>query len=181
MIIRSMLFSSSIKIISFLIFFFSLSLTGIKQTSAGDLPPPETIGACCFEVGEGVCQQISLDECLSAETGIGWSDEIECELDTCIPDTSGAADCCTVHSSTACETSSCSETICEIDPYCCIFDWDEICVEEAFELCPQVCTSSGDPIVIVPTINQLGIIFLVVLMGVYSVFRLILIDNRYKC
>lgn len=58
-----------------------------------------------------------MDECLTADISIGWSNEITCEPDTCVPDTKGSEDCCAIHSTTACESLQCSETICEIDPY----------------------------------------------------------------
>ncbi len=156
-------------VVSFLFLFVSLN-----ELKAGDIPPPETIGACCLNSELGICEELSLDECvLSGDLGFGWSDELSCEPDTCIPDTQGNEDCCTEHSSTACENLECSQTICEIDPYCCIFEWDDICVDEANELCGDLCPDIPQgPIVIVPTLNEWGLIFTALIIGIYAVLRL---------
>ncbi len=50
-------------VVSFLFLFVSLN-----ELKAGDIPPPETIGACCLNSELGVCEELSLDECVLSET-----------------------------------------------------------------------------------------------------------------
>lgn len=151
-------------------------LVTISQLIAGEIPPPETIGVCCLNSEPGVCEGLSLQECFSENTGFGWSDQLTCDADTCVPDTQGDGDCCSEHSTTACESLSCSEAICEFDPYCCIFEWDDICVGEAQEFCGDICPHG--PTVIVPTLNQWGMILLILLLGCFAFIRLLSINTK---
>ncbi len=150
--------------ISFLFFLLS-----VNPSNAGELPPPDTIGVCCLNSELGLCQEVTLEQCFTDQLGFGWSDELTCEPDTCIPDTEGNGNCCSEHPSTACGDLTCSETVCEIDPYCCIFEWDSICVDEANELCGEICQG---PTVLVPTLGEWGIILSAILLGISGIFAL---------
>ena len=46
-----------------------------------------------------------------------------------------AGDCCQPNGSPGCDDAACCGLLCESDPYCCQFDWDEICANEAQVAC----------------------------------------------
>lgn len=159
-----------VRILFSLIVIHIFPITTIISSEAGELPPPDTIGACCLASELGLCQEVTIEECFTDELGFGWSDELTCETDTCIPDTQGDGDCCIEHNSTACESLECSEEICSFDPYCCIFEWDDICVEEAREFCGDLCPQG--PAVTVPTLGEWGMIITIFLIGFCAVVRI---------
>jgi hypothetical protein len=47
----------------------------------------------------------------------------------------GAGSCFTPHSNTSCNSASCCDSVCAIDPFCCNVEWDNQCVNEANRLC----------------------------------------------
>jgi hypothetical protein len=53
----------------------------------------------------------------------------------------GQESCCEEHESVGCEDESCCNIVCAEDSYCCETEWDDICVEEAKELCGELCAS----------------------------------------
>ena len=56
-----------------------------------------------------------------------------------------AGDCCTANGTPHCEDAECCDAICSIDPFCCDFPWDEICAEEAGEICDVCGAACGAP------------------------------------
>ena len=56
-------------------------------------------------------------------------------------------DCCAVHGSPGCANEMCRTCVCDADPYCCdpIWTWDDICVQEASNLCKDECRCQGTP------------------------------------
>jgi len=46
-----------------------------------------------------------------------------------------AGPCGSAHTTPGCEDEACCETVCESDPFCCLVDWDQFCVQAAAELC----------------------------------------------
>ncbi len=56
-------------------------------------------------------------------------------------------DCCTIHDGPSCDDSACAECVCDIDPICCLEEWDDICisfVEDGGE-CAVECGCSRTP------------------------------------
>jgi hypothetical protein len=51
----------------------------------------------------------------------------------------GAGSCCTPHPDAACGDAGCCTTICAGDPYCCDFEWDQVCVDLAVAGCGGAC------------------------------------------
>jgi hypothetical protein len=52
----------------------------------------------------------------------------------------GTGACCTPHRSAACSDVDCCQTVCSVDPWCCIdyppfLGWDDICIDLANSLC----------------------------------------------
>lgn len=52
-------------------------------------------------------------------------------------------DCCSATGSPNCSDEQCCEAICSVDPLCCEFEWDEICADQAVELCSACGGSCG--------------------------------------
>ena len=51
--------------------------------------------------------------------------------------------CCVAHAGVACINQECSDTICQLDPFCCSLAWDERCAMEAGVLCDSCRTTSA--------------------------------------
>jgi hypothetical protein len=47
----------------------------------------------------------------------------------------GAGDCFVANGSPGCERTECCSDVCAADPYCCNVNWDDLCVNEAYEFC----------------------------------------------
>ena len=47
----------------------------------------------------------------------------------------GSGDCCQANGTPACEDEICCDMVCEIDPFCCVIEWDVQCANEAAQLC----------------------------------------------
>ncbi|MCZ6834671.1 MAG: hypothetical protein O7G85_02760 [Planctomycetota bacterium] len=52
-------------------------------------------------------------------------------------ETSG--DCFTNNGTPGCYSLPCTQTICEVDPYCCNTQWDQLCADQALTLCSPAC------------------------------------------
>lgn len=48
---------------------------------------------------------------------------------------SGEGDCTVEHGSAGCADGDCCESICNTDPYCCTHEWDDICADNAKQVC----------------------------------------------
>lgn len=60
-----------------------------------------------------------------------------------VPDACGTdADCAEVHEEPGCSDHHCCMAVCQVDPYCCMGTWDDLCVSRASELCAET-TLSG--------------------------------------
>ncbi len=57
----------------------------------------------------------------------------------------GQSNCCFANGGIGCDTQSCQDAVCAIDPFCCNIAWDGICAAEAQDLCPDICQTSPDP------------------------------------
>lgn len=125
-----------------------------------------TPGACCSTTEE--CSVVNFVECESGG-GISRAPGTDCEPDPCVID--GVGDCCSEHGTTGCEDSECQSTVCDIDPFCCFVEWDNICVEEAEDLCGDLCAVSG-PVAVVPTMGQWGMVIASIILGFFAVIRL---------
>jgi hypothetical protein len=51
----------------------------------------------------------------------------------------GDSSCCQPHGSPGCDDFDCELSVCNVEPFCCDFDWDGFCVSIALEVCPTVC------------------------------------------
>lgn len=63
----------------------------------------------------------------------------------CIDPCAGATgDCYAPHPSPGCEESACCNLVCDADPFCCLTEWDELCVDGANGLCGGVEPPAND-------------------------------------
>lgn len=67
----------------------------------------------------------------------GWNDSGDYEL--VIDVLTSAGDCCVPHRDPGCEVTRVEECVCAIDNFCCIVEWDDICVESAVDDCAAFC------------------------------------------
>ena len=51
----------------------------------------------------------------------------------------GDGDCCAPNGTPGCEDPGCTAAVCGADPFCCDVEWDQICADAAFVLCPDIC------------------------------------------
>lgn len=54
-----------------------------------------------------------------------------------------ASDCCHATFARGCSDAACEKAICTTDPFCCDVAWDEICAQEANDLC-EVCSPANE-------------------------------------
>lgn len=59
------------------------------------------------------------------------------------PTPTPGGDCCEIHAGASCDSTACTECVCDIDAPCCLVEWDDLCVEEAKEDCEQACGCTG--------------------------------------
>lgn len=51
----------------------------------------------------------------------------------------GDGDCCVANPTPGCEDSTCCDAVCSLDLFCCMVEWDQFCVEAAFDGCGALC------------------------------------------
>lgn len=61
----------------------------------------------------------------------------------CLP-CPASGDCCTPHPTTGCNDGSCCATVCPIDAFCCVSQWDSTCATLASEHCGCLLCGNGD-------------------------------------
>jgi hypothetical protein len=74
--------------------------------------------ACGGTCGNGSCEDN--EDCDSCEADCG-------ECDPC----PGTGSCTEPNDSPGCENEECCDAICELDPFCCMFAWDQLCADSA--------------------------------------------------
>ena len=85
---------------------------------------------CCSNSWDSICAGEAQDLCEACGAGGGGGGG------------GGGADCCYEKSSPGCSDSSCSSTVCSLDPFCCQSSWDSLCSGAAAIFCP-VCGGFG--------------------------------------
>jgi hypothetical protein len=56
-----------------------------------------------------------------------------------------SSNCCFANASPGCDDTTCQDTICGFDPFCCSNAWDSRCADEALNSCPSLCTAASVP------------------------------------
>jgi hypothetical protein len=128
-------------------------LGGGAREDGGDVPPPVNDGDCC-EVGMGVgCADDVVEACVCAvdpyccetswdELCVSHVEDANCGGCTVGPSsTDFGADCCEPSEMPGCPDEITSACVCDADPFCCMVEWDQVCVDTGVEL---GCHSCGD-------------------------------------
>ena len=95
--------------------------------------------ACCLPDPwpRGSCEDLTEEDCITNDGvwsahGICGNSGQDCGWFPC---RNAEGSCCAEHDSTACTDFSCCSNVCDVDSFCCEWEWDAICVREAKELC----------------------------------------------
>ena len=110
----------------------------------GPFPHPCGLGACCVPSNDKTCENLTLNECFAVEpveqprrydrSAFCGEEEQECPWSPCI---GRDGDCSAARPDMGCENPFCCADVCDIDPWCCRVEWDELCVEWFQEVCKQ--------------------------------------------
>ncbi|MHC4910640.1 MAG: hypothetical protein ACYTF9_13060, partial [Planctomycetota bacterium] len=88
--------------------------------------------------GESYLVRVSVfNDDFFSQGGTGSGYEIEFSCDT--GGGGGEGDCCSANGTPACEDPGCTAAVCGADPFCCDVEWDQLCADSAFVLCPDIC------------------------------------------
>lgn len=134
------------------------AVTGTRPRKAsGDPVDCPSEGDCCAANGSAGCEDA---DCCAAVCAVdpyccaqSW-DEV-CALqaldlcESCPPLCPGEDDCCDWGYTAACDDPLCCETVCNLDPYCCLELWTSNCADLADTYCYTLCS-------ICPEINECG-------------------------
>ena len=86
--------------------------------------PTDVDPDCVVGVGDLTVVVLGWGECLS-DTGCGSSD---------------AGDCMSANGTPYCADAVCCAAVCDVDPFCCEVEWDQICANQAATMCADGCT-----------------------------------------
>jgi hypothetical protein len=78
---------------------------------------PDDCGECC---GNDICDADFDENCASCEADCGLCED----------------DCCVSNGSPECGNAQCTAVICDADAFCCETAWDQLCANQAADLCP---------------------------------------------
>lgn len=133
------------------------------DTSTGELPdpdpPPANDGDCC-EPGDGIgCADVVVSECVCADDAYccdtAWDGQCVAEVTSLGCGACGgvrpagldvADGCCAAHDGSDCNDPAISDCVCANDPYCCLVQWDQVCVDAIAQYACGSCdagTTSG--------------------------------------
>ncbi len=108
-------------------------------------------GFCCDTRWDSICANAAEETCF----GCGLCLEDPCNEDCnpiCNPDCPQfdeclcfgggcgcpvAGNCCEANGTALCEEADCCSAVCDFDPFCCVAEWDNLCVESAVKFCDQ--------------------------------------------
>lgn len=119
-------------------------------------------GELCGESGSSCCVAHDSTGCddPDCQASICGSDEYCCDtewdalctadaLDSCTvcggtpPPPPPSNPCCETHGTAGCDDSTCQETVCASDSWCCSVSWDNQCMVEAWTWCSSLCGPQG--------------------------------------
>ena len=89
---------------------------------------------CCSatcEVDAFCCDVVWDDFCSGEASGLCTGNFAACAA--------GAGSCDTANGSAGCETAECCNSVCRMDPFCCVDTWDDLCAGEAASSCGFSC------------------------------------------
>jgi hypothetical protein len=83
--------------------------------------------------------------------GVEWDQACaDAAADLCVKVCPGSGSCFQAQGNPGCDDDECCKTVCFVDPFCCIVQWDGLCAAEAGKLCTPGCcegdlTPEGEP------------------------------------
>lgn len=134
----------------------TLSCTRQADCPGGICPGPSShpcgTSRCCTP--EETCEDLTETDCLAiappgdqilwGSPGIFCDDPIAaCPFYACLQ---RRGDCAIARTDPGCGDPFCCQDVCELDSWCCLVEWDEICVREAFEVLDCTGTTPGNDI-----------------------------------
>ncbi len=128
--------------------------------AATPTPTPPAGGNCCEEHLTTGCEVAACEDCVCTVDfyccEVEWDDIcVEGAQQDCVPECGcgppgptrtptptpiSASDCCISRGDAGCDTIACEDCVCTLDAVCCLFEWDEVCVEEASIDCVASCS-----------------------------------------
>lgn len=122
---------------------------GIAVELCGDLCEAPSGSNCCFPhfdepgCGDNSCEALvcEIDSFCCEEVWDGNCTGLAIELCGGLCPAPHPSDCCFQNGNPGCSDTTCEDTICSIDEFCCEDVWDETCVDQAEELC-SICSLS---------------------------------------
>jgi hypothetical protein len=128
--------------------------------AATPTPTPPAGGNCCEEHLTTGCEVAACEDCVCTVDfyccDVEWDDIcVEGAQQDCVPECGcgppgptrtptptpiSASDCCISRGDAGCDTIACEDCVCTLDAVCCLFEWDEVCVEEASIDCVASCS-----------------------------------------
>jgi len=113
---------------------------GVGRCDATHVTPGCEDETCCETVCavDNFCCDTDWDDvCVSEAAGLCTGSFPACAL--------GAGACTEANGSGGCEDTNCCNTVCMQDPFCCLNDWDNTCVDQEAMFCSSSCRSgAGD-------------------------------------
>jgi hypothetical protein len=105
---------------------------------------------CCAVAWDAACVALAGDLCgvttpPFCDRGAPPNAVVEPELcgaivnNGCNGGADSGSDCCVPSGGVDCDDPACVNTVCGIDPFCCMVAWDQICADESLLLCPETC------------------------------------------
>ncbi len=102
--------------------------------------PPCGTHACCLP--DGTCVDLTEEDC-EADDGLWYEGQfcklgpgVTCPFFACLD---GQGNCCEAKLGTGCANQTCCERVCAMDGWCCGVEWDQICADEARQVCSFSC------------------------------------------
>lgn len=103
----------------------------LQTTGSVCLPP----GTYNLIVAPGSFPQIGSDNPVICNTNDDYRFTTSCSQDCDPPCGPESGSCFEPNDDPGCDDERCCESVCSVDPFCCERVWDDICVEQAFQIC----------------------------------------------
>ncbi|MCP3902112.1 MAG: hypothetical protein GY715_00630 [Planctomycetes bacterium] len=89
--------------------------------------------ACCL--ADGSCLEVTPSECTGL-AGTPAGPGTQCSTTACgDPCENATGSCYEAHETPGCDDPACCATVCDIDSFCCDFNWDQVCADTAQTAC----------------------------------------------
>lgn len=96
-------------------------------------------GTCCTAGLSPGCSEAAIETCVCSFDdyccSTAWDSTCVTEANDCggACGGGGASSCCVAQLSVGCDDAVIEACVCSLDDYCCTFEWDDVCVSEAYD------------------------------------------------